>query len=353
MKVGDIYSPAFARVATEEQGGPPKYDLCQKCQKSTSSSRVLTLAITMNVFLLFLSESTFGQVSVQESIKIGGIQQWIQIKGVRSENPVLLFLHGGPGNSAMSYARKFTAELQKHFVVVQWDQRGSGKTLQLNPLSQPLSLAMIESDVLEMTNYLRARFSRQKIYLMGHSWGGFLALQAAAHHPELFVACLAVSPMVNQLESENLSLAWMQEMAIENKNTLAVEELEKVKIPFQDGQHIYYHRNWLAHFAGNKPLSKSYVVSWAAKWLPLFSEASAVNFTLTAPEIRCPVYFFVGRHDYQTHFKLTEDYFKMLKAEKKELFWFTNSGHNLNLTEPKKLQEIIIQLHKNNLTEYP
>jgi pimeloyl-ACP methyl ester carboxylesterase len=309
--------------------------------------------ITIAVFLFFLSLSTFGQISFQESVKIGGIQQWIQIKGTHSESPILLFLHGGPGNSTMSYARKFTAELQKHFIVVQWDQRECGKTLKLNATNQPLTLALVESDVLEMTNFLSTRFSRQKIYLMGHSWGGFLTLQAAAHHPELFVACLAVSPMVNQLESENLSLAWMKEKAVENNNTVAIKELQKIKIPFQDGEQIYYHRNWLAHFSGGKALSKAYVLSWAAKWLPLFNEASAVNFTLTAPEIRCPIYFFVGRHDYQTHFKLTEGYFKMIKAEKKELFWFTNSGHNLNLTEPKKLQEIVIQLHKNNLTEYP
>jgi pimeloyl-ACP methyl ester carboxylesterase len=352
MRLGDVPSPAFAGAIEEERVRLP--DLCLKRQTRPPSSSVLALIImTINAFSLFVSESALGQIRLQESVKIGGIQQWIQINGTRDKNPILLFLHGGPGNSVMSYARKFTAELQKHFVVVQWDQRGSGKTLQLNPPNQPLSLAVVESDVLEMTNYLRARFSRQKIYLMGHSWGGFLALQAAAHHPELFVACLAVSPMVNQLESENLSLAWMKEKARENKNTLATEELQKIKIPFQDGEQIYYHRNWLAVFTGNKSLSKTYVLSWAAKWLSVFNEASAVNFTLTAPEIRCPVFFFVGTHDYQTHFKLTEDYFKMLKAEKKELFWFTNSGHNLNLTEPKKLQEIIIQLHKNNLTEYP
>jgi len=352
MRLGDVPSPAFAGAIEEEWVRLP--DLCLKPQTRPPSSSVLALIImTINALSLFVSESAFGQIRLQESVKIGGFQQWIQINGTRDKNPILLFLHGGPGNSVMSYARKFTDELQKHFVVVQWDQRGSGKTLQLNPPNQPLSLAVVESDVLEMTNYLRTRFSKQKIYLMGHSWGGFLALQAAAHHPELFVACLAVSPMVNQLESENFSLAWMKEKAFQDKNQVAIDELQKIKIPFQDGEQIYYHRNWLAHFSGNKPLSKTYVQSWAALWLTLFNEASAINLNSTAPEIRCPVYFFVGSHDYQTHFKLTEDYFKMLKAEKKELFWFTNSGHNLNLTEPKKLQEIIIQLHKNNLTEYP
>jgi pimeloyl-ACP methyl ester carboxylesterase len=99
---------------------------------------------------------------------------------------------------------------------------------------------------------------------------------------------------------------------------------------------------------GTRVPSRPFVVAWAKTWLTLFNEASAVNFFQSAPEINCPVYFFVGTRDYQTYGKLTEQYFNMVKAEKKDLFWFTNSAHNLNLTEPKKLQEIVISL---SLTE--
>ena len=294
--------------------------------------------------LFFQFQIAFSQFQIQESIKIGGIQQWIQIKGTKSGAPILLFLHGGPGNSVMAYADKFTGELQKHFLVVQWDQRESGKTLKLNRSDKPLSLALMEADVVEMINYLRTRFSKHKIYLMGHSWGGFLTLRTAIEHPELITACFAISPMVNQLESERLSLAWMKEQATTTKNKTALVELNRIKTPFGDGEQIYYHRNWLAYFSGNKTLSKSYVQSWATKWLDLFNEASAIDLSVTAPEINCPVYFFVGGQDYQTYFKLTEDYFNKLKAEKKELFWFANSGHNLNLSEPKKLQEDIVSI---------
>jgi pimeloyl-ACP methyl ester carboxylesterase len=95
---------------------------------------------------------------------------------------------------------------------------------------------------------------------------------------------------------------------------------------------------------GSKPPSRAFVVAWAQKWLPLFNEASKVNLFSEAAEFKCPVYFFVGSKDYQTNFKLTEQYFHLVKAEKKELFWFTNSAHNLNLTEPKKLQDLVISL---------
>ncbi len=293
-------------------------------------------------FFLFCQIINCSAINIAEAVSIGSIQQWIQIKGTKSDAPILLFLHGGPGNSAMSYADKFTGELQKYFLVVQWDQRESGRTLKLNPSNKPLSLALMEADVVEMINYLRTRFSKDKIYLIGHSWGGFLTLRMASQHPELLKACFAISPMVNQLESERLSLAWMKEKAMEAKNQTALAELGQVKIPFENGEQIYFHRNWLAHYSGNKALSKPYIQSWAIKWLGLFNEASGINFTLETTEIKCPIYFFVGGKDYQTHFKLTEDYFKNVKAGKKDLFWFANSGHNLTLTEPKKLQGIVI-----------
>ena len=276
-----------------------------------------------------------------EAVEIGGIKQWVTIKGDHPADPVLLFLHGGPGNSAMAYADRFTGELQKHFVVVQWDQRESGVTAQLNRTNQPLSVELMEQDAVEMINYLRSRFSKNKIYLMGHSWGGFLGLTVAAHHPELLEAYLAVSPMVYQLESERLSLQWLKTK--EDHNRQAVSELSTITIPFQNSDQLYYHRSWLAREMGTKPSSKAYVEIWSKKWLAVFNEASQVNFFATAPEIKCPIYFFVGGKDYQTNFKLTEDYYHALKADKKQLFWFADSGHNLILTESKKFQEIVIR----------
>ena len=266
------------------------------------------------------------------------------MKGANDKNPVLLNFHGGPGNSVMKYADKFTDELQKHFVVVQWDQRESGKTAKLNATNKPLSVALMESDAVELINYLKKRFSQDKIYLMGHSWGGFLALTVAANHPELLKACFALAPMVHQVESERQTLEWLLGNAKKTNNEEAIGELSLVKIPFENGDQLYYHRRWLLLSNGKNPFSLGYVRTWAAKWLPMFNEASEVNFFVTAPEINCPVYFFVGRTDRQASSTLTEEYFNTLKAEKKDLFWFLNSGHNLNLTEPERLQKIIISL---------
>ncbi len=286
--------------------------------------------------------SGLTRINANEAVAIGGINQWISIKGVDVTDPVLLFLHGGPGNSAMGYADQFTGELQKHFVVVQWDQRESGTTKKLNTFTAPLTVALFEKDAIDLINYLRARFSKDKIYLVGHSWGGFLGLTVAAKYPELLVCYIAINPMVYQEESERLTLEFMKKKARQAGKKEAMDELSRVQVPFQNGEQLYYHRKWLADWMGTKPYSKSYIESWSTKWLALFNEASHVNFVQAAPEIKCPIYFFIGSKDYQTYFKLAEDYYNRLKADKKALFWFMNSAHLLNLTEPKKLQEIII-----------
>ena len=132
---------------------------------------MLTKALLL-LYLWFPSLS-FGISPVlwSEAVEIGGIKQLITAKGTSDKNPVLLFLHGGPGNSVMTNADRFTKELQNNFVVVMWDQRESGQTVKLNLVHPELSLELLEEDVVEVVNFLRRRFSQDKIYLAGHSWG--------------------------------------------------------------------------------------------------------------------------------------------------------------------------------------
>ena len=282
-------------------------------------------------------------INVSEAVAIGGIKQWISIKGADRSNPLLLFLHGGPGNSVMGYSDKFTNHLQEHFVVVQWDQRGSGTTAKLNKSSAPLSVSRMENDAVEVINYLRQRFSKEKVLLMGHSWGGFLGLLIASKHPELLSGYVAISPMVNQVQSERLSLQWMIERATAEGKRDAVEQLKSVVIPFATAQDLYYHRSWLAKLSGRKSPNARFVYDWAKEWLPLFREASAINFFETAPAINCPIYFMVGKLDYQTHFQITRDYYEILEAPRKEWFWFEDTGHSIPSQSPEKLQELVLQ----------
>ncbi len=301
-------------------------------------------AVVCLIFVSSIRVIAGNPVHWSEAVDVNGVKQWISATGNDSDMPVLLFLHGGPGNSMMGYAQKFTAQLRKEFIVVLWDQRNSGKTASLNPEPSPVSLKIMREDGAVVINHLRAKFSRDRIYIAGHSWGGFLALQVAQEHPELLYACFAISPMINQNKSEQMSLVWMKDLAASSVNRQAIDELAGVQVPFEQVEDLYTHRKWLAIFSGTVAPKKSFVDEWSRKWLPLFKEASAMDLSRSATDFRCPVYFFVGKKDRQTHFQIAEDYCKSISAQKKALFWFVNSGHSLNLTEPKKLQSIILSL---------
>lgn len=281
-------------------------------------------------------------IRVSESVPIGGIRQWITIRSVSDTLPVLLFLHGGPGNSVMGHADKFTKDLQQRFVLVHWDQRESGRTASLNPSPLPLTVTLMEQDASEMVDYLRKRFHKDKIYLVGHSWGGFLALRVAALHPEWLTACVAAAPMINQWESERQTLTWLIEKAKSEGNQEAINELSQVHIPFESPDELYFHRRWLLLSNSKNPFSRSFVRKWGETWFTLYKEACSINLFEVMPTASSPVYFLVGSTDRQASSSITEAYYRALKAEKKELIWFTNSGHSLNLTEPKKFQEVLV-----------
>jgi len=299
-------------------------------------------------FLVLLKTVEGASINTSEPIDVGGIKQWIKLDGLDDQAPVLLFLHGGPGNSAISYSDRFTNELQKHFVVVLWDQRDSGQTAQLNKSSEPLSVSLFVNDAIEVIEYLRNRFSKEKIYLVGHSWGGYLGMRVAVEKPELLHVYFALSPMINQLESERLSLKAMHDYAIKDNNLKELAELSQVRIPFETGDQLFYHRKWLSKLMGSASPNKARVELWSKTWLNLYNEASKTNFNESATDVKCPVYFLIGSNDYPTYFKLAETYFEQVVCEGKKLYWFTHSAHNPHLTESEKFQEIIISVLNKN-----
>ena len=299
------------------------------------------------LFLACIAITTYCQQSIDtlQELSIGGIRQFISIKGNNRSNPVLLFLHGGPGSSAMSYGDKFTYKLRQHFVVVQWDQRETGRTREANTSTEQLTLSLFERDTKELIDTLLKKFNQRKLYLMGHSWGTALGFQIARTYPELLHAYIPICPMIYQLQSERIILSMMKARASVTGNTKASAQLNDVKIPFENGEQLYYHRKWLQDYnrSRKKDLERIYVENWARTWLLLFNEASAINLMEAAPEIRCPVYFMLGRNDLQTNSTLAHTYYKKLVAPKKSVFWFEHSGHFVPTTEPYLLQDIIIK----------
>ena len=301
------------------------------------------LLYTILLLSIFINAS-FCQTSIEENdtIFIGGIKQYIRIKGKDISKPILLILHGGPGSSLMNKTDQISSRLQQHFVVVQWDQRETGETLKLNKSPQPLTPGLFCNDTHDLVDSLLKRFHQPKLYLAGYSWGTVPGFQMADKYPELLYAYLAISPVINNWESEQLAL----DMLKKEMGNKARKELSQVKIPFENAEQLYYHRKWLFKHSGQKFVSisfrKSFVEAWGVTWFNVWKEACSTNLFETLPAINCPVYFFAGEKDYQTNHTITQKYYRKILAPKKDLFLFDKSGHGLLETDAGLFQDLVI-----------
>ncbi|RYE00302.1 MAG: alpha/beta hydrolase [Sphingobacteriales bacterium] len=306
-------------------------------------SKMLTLFI-----ILLFTNALLAQSQVRfDTLQVGAIKQVVSYTG-NNNLPIILFLHGGPGSSRMKQAAVFSNILQKHFLVVQWDQRETGSTLALNKSSVPITLDVMEDDTYEVINLLLKKFKQKKLYLVGESWGTVLGFKMAQKHPELLKAYIAFSPVVNQSESEQILLDKLKLDAKEKGNDLEEKELSTVRIPYDNYQQVNYAKKWMLDYDGHPLPSEhlaafaNYIKDWSATWLPLWNKVLQQNLSVELPKIKCPVYFFLGEKDLQTNFSIANDYFKILKAPEKKLFSFKNAGHSVLTEEAERVQHIII-----------
>jgi len=299
-----------------------------------------------------------------ERIELNGSVQWIYIRGQDRANPVLLFLHGGPGLTEMWGARTFGLNVEKHFTVVHWDQRGAGKSAREDYELTTLTVETYVDDTLALVKHLRDRFEQKRIYLVGHSWGTVPGVMAIRAHPEFFHAYVGVSQMVNLLEMETIGLRYARERAEADGNTKAIAALKELQPPYleENMADIGIQRRWLAYYGGamrNISLieglhtlltSPEYSLSDIVGLLNMGTTAKHIwpqladlDFFEQAQELKVPVYFFTGRYDYQTPFEITERYFDLLEAPHKELIWFDNSAHVIVFSDPDYYQKMMIE----------
>ena len=301
-----------------------------------------------------------------EAVKIGGDDQWISIRGRDSTAPVLLFLHGGPGDAEIPLTRHFLSGLEDRFIVVNWDQRGAGKSYAAGR-PEKMHIEQFVSDTAELTRHLLARFHQEKIYLVGHSWGTLLGVLAVTRYPELYYAYGGIGQFVEARENELLGHCYALDMARETGNMQALQELaalgdyppstETPRAPGGPGwfDELKINRKWVAFFGGALAYKTGYE-SLAALYLVapeynmsdvincvrgetesnrlLWPEITRYDLRRDAPRFAVPVFFFIGRHDYTTPSELSARYFAMLEAPEKKLYWFEDSAHCPNFEEP-------------------
>lgn len=294
-----------------------------------------------------------GGIQDLKAIEIGGIQQWISVRGNDPENPLLLFLHGGPGAPMMPQSWTFQRPWEDFFTVVQWDQRGAGKTFAAaHRVPDPsMTIDKMQSDTEQLIEWLLRTYGKKKIFLMGHSWGSILGLRVAQHRPEWLYAYIGVGQVVNGKRNEVVGYEQTLAQAVAAGDQAAIKALKALApYPEPDGQtplaKVITERKWDVALGGmlygktrddgseTWALSPDYS-SYDLKSVELgemssvqilLPQAAAVDFD-GVRLFKCPVFFFAGAHDRTTPESIVAQYFQGIEAPTKKFFKIERAAH--------------------------
>lgn len=349
---------------------------------------VITLCIiVLTVILLIKSpgkvkpvldaDGNIAKGSIAEKIytKINGIDMGMIIKSKNISNPVLLIVHGGPGMPEYPLTEEYPTGLEDNFTVVWWEQRGAGLSYNSGISKEKMTTDQFISDTIQVSKYLCQRFGQDKIYLLGHSWGSFIAIQAAEKCPELYYAYIGVSQITNQMESEKMAVDYMINYYKEKGDIKTVKELQGVSFKDKDYLPKKYNdiRDDLMHKAGigTTHKMKSVITGifvpvmlnpeytlvekiniWRGKAFSnsckLNDEKYKTDLSKTVTKLNIPIYFFSGIYDYTVNYSLAEAYLKKIDAPEKGFYLFKESAHSPIFEEPKKFTKIMVEDVKNN-----
>jgi len=309
-----------------------------------------------------------GSISQKLSVPINGVQQGMVIRGKDASNPVLLWVHGGPGMPDYPLTQRYPTDLEDLFTVIWWDQRGAALSYHSGIPPDTMTIEQSIDDTLAVTDYLRRRFHQDRIYILGHSWGSFIALQAAARSPERYKAYLGMAQMVYQLESEKVAYDYMLAAYSERGDTDMVRKLEAAPVTMTDGTPEGYLkiRDTAMHklrigttHAMKSVISGIFLATWLFRgytvqeklhlWrgrafsrsFGLWDQFIRFDLRKTVPALQIPVYFLEGKYDYTCVTSLARDYFEQLKAPMKGFYEFDNSAHSPLLEEPQAAHRIL------------
>jgi len=301
-------------------------------------------------------------VEEQLEIPVGGTKQWISVRGRDRANPILLVIHGGPASPEMPIGWAYQSGWEDYFTVVQWDQRGSGKSYNANDpakIKPTLSLERIVDDAREVIAYLCKRYSKEKVFVLGHSWGSLVGLTLAERHPELLYAYVGVGQIVNGVKAEREGYAWTLGEAERRGNAQAIKALKAIApYPETNGAvplakiniertwnmvlgGLTWHRSGLDYYYNVAKLSPDYTDAdlnaidkgSALSLAPLLPEFTRANFD-NVTEFKTPIVLFLGRHDYTTPSSVVAEWFARVEAPAKKVVWFENSAHMMPVEEP-------------------
>lgn len=308
-----------------------------------------------------------------QQVNLNGTKQWISTRTENADNPIILFLAGGPGGTQMSSTRMFLKSLEKEYTIINWEQPGVGKSYDAYQIDKMDVDAYIH-DAHALTKYLKDIYHQEKIYLIGESWGSYLGILLSKAYPEDYYAFIGTGQMVDFTETEVYGYNLALEIATQNSDQRQIDALKKLGIPpiygdvisFDMGTYLQYvhkhmqnhpdiqHRNWDTF---NTLISPEYSVmdsvNFARGLLYTFShiyqQLYGEDLRETHTSFEIPIYFLHGRYDFNAPGYLVEDYYELIDAPKKSLIWFENSGHNPWINETELFNETVKGLFTEHL----
>jgi pimeloyl-ACP methyl ester carboxylesterase len=290
-----------------------------------------------------------GSIATLEKVSINGTEQWITIRGHDVDKPILLHLGmGGPGGGGFA-TRSLFEPLEKDFVVVSWDEPGTGKSYNALPIAT-LTTRRFVADAYALTLYLRERFHQDKIYVYGVSWSSIIGVKLVQQHPELFHAYIGNGQMVNTTENDILGYELALDYLTKKGDTKTLETLRRHGPPPYTGEHVtgryVAYLDELNVYMGMPRLSVivPIVPFFASEYgymdkinhtrgiidsfYVIYPQLENLDFITQAPKLEVPVYLFVGRNDVNAMYTIVEEYYNVLQAPHKELIWL-EGGHGL------------------------
>jgi pimeloyl-ACP methyl ester carboxylesterase len=296
-------------------------------------------------------------------VPLGGLEQWISIRGDELSNPVLLVVHGGPGEAQWPQAEVYKP-WEKTFTVVQWDQRGAGHTFGRYGTNTPdVTLDRISKDGVELAKYLCRQLGKKKIIVLGHSWGSIVATRMVQMRPDLFAAYVGTGQVTTWAAMVNTQYDLVLAKARKDGDKATVKELEANRLDPANAQQYFsfsskYHvrslwppsdQAWLQHLRSQLPELQA-TNPQQLKYLEegmefqgehVLPDQLAANLPKTACQIDTAYFVIQGQDDIVTPTQAVIDYFKCVKAPKKELILIPNAGHFAFMTASSEFLSLL------------
>jgi pimeloyl-ACP methyl ester carboxylesterase len=305
-----------------------------------------------------------GSIAEIQFRRLGGIDQWVMIRGESLDNPPLILLHGGPGMTEMCFFRHFNAPLEKSFTVVNWDQRGAGRSYHPGIPRSSMTVEQFIADLDELVEAVRHRVGKERVAIFGHSWGSALGVLYAARFPAKVAAYVGSGQCGDCPASERASYAFVLTEAERRHNDKAVKQLRAIGPPPYSAEQLWVQRTWLARLDGQTRLREVWKLGRAALGGPessvfdlpnsyrgwrfsldaMWAEVSALNLVRAVPALKMPIFFFLGRRDHYVPAETSVAYFEVLRAPSKKLVWFEQSGHEPFVDEPGRFNTLMVEL---------